>query len=194
MFEDIMDEGIELSKTAIKTETMQKSYPAYLSVTKVVRLTLDSRVDPSGLFGNCAYIYKDNLYITDEKGNPAYVDCEMTYTKKAAEIKRKHPEYKRTGGKSAKHENMDAGHFGVQLGQHPSISMEQDATMNRYGTWRKFERNWLNLIKEGHRVNVRAVFVEGDTEGSFSPFWCISETIDNEERNEYALLNEPNQF
>ena len=41
-----------------------------------------------------------------------------------------HPEYKNVGGKNAEHKDMDAGHFGLQLGQHPSISMEQHFAMN----------------------------------------------------------------
>lgn len=194
MFDGILGESIELSETVIATETMQKAYPNYLCASSVIRLTLNSRVDPSKLMGNCAYVYGDNLYLTDSKGNLAYIDCEMVYTKDATSIKEEHREYKRTGGRYAKHDNMDAGHFGVQLGQHPSITMEQDATMNRNGTWRIFERGWLKLLKEGHRLNVKAVFVEDDSEGTFSPFWCILETIDGIEGEAYSLLNEADQF
>jgi len=194
MFEDIMGEAIELSDATITTATAQKHYPNYLCISNIIKLTLSSRVDPSNLLSNCAYIYGDNIYITDDNGNLAYTDCEMVYTENATSIKKVHPEYKRAGGRFAKHDNMDAGHLGVQLGQHPSIAMEQDATMNRYGTWRAFEKDWLNLVKDGHEVNVKAVFVD-DTPGStFSPFWCICETIDGVENGSYALLNEADQF
>jgi len=194
MFDGIMDEEIEQSVETVDTETMQKYYPNYLSISNVIKLTLDMYVDPSNLFSNCAYIYGDNLYITDENGNIAFIDCEMKYTPNATEIKRRHAEYKRTGGHYAKHDNMDAGHFGVQLGQHPSISMEQDAIMNRYGTWRTFEREWIKLLKEGHQINVKAVFVDDGAESTYSSFWCICETIDGIEGDAYPLLNEADQF
>jgi len=194
VFEDIMGEGIELSEETIATGAMQKQYPNYLKISEIVKLTQDSRVDPSKLKSDCAYIYGDNLYITDNKGNLAYVDCEMVFTPNATIIKKSHPEYKRTGGRSATHANMDAGHLGVQLGQHPSISMEQDSTMNRYGVWRTFERNWLQLVKLGNRVNIKGVFVDDDSDSTFSPFWCICETIDGVEGNSYALTNEADQY
>ena len=194
MFENIMGEEILLSDVVIITETKSKSYPDYLRISDVVRLTLDTRVEPDKLLCNCAYVYGNNLYVTDARGNLAYIDCEMVYTQNATDIKKKHPEYKRTGGRHAKHDNMDAGHLGVQLGQHPSISMEQDATMNRYGTWRTFERDWIKLLKEGRHVNIKAVFVEDSADSSFSPFWCICETIDEAYVSEYTLLNEADQF
>jgi len=194
MFEDIMGDGIELSEATIATETMQKPYPDYLVVSQIVKLTLDSHVDPSSLLENCAYIYKDNIYVTDDHGNLAYIDCEMVLTKNAAAIKKAHPEYKRTGGRYDKNDGMDAGHFGVQLGQHPSISMAQDATMNRYGTWRTYEKDWIKLIKGGSQINVKAVFVEDDSASTYSPFWCICETIDGVEGDSIALLNEADQF
>ena len=40
----------------------------------------------------------------------------------------------------------------------------------------KFEIDWNKLSSEGHKVNVKAVFVEGDEEGTYSPFWCIRES------------------
>ena len=88
---------------------------------------------------------------------------------------------------------MDAGHFGIALGQHPSIAMEQDRIMNRYGAWRNFERCWYDLSVAGHSVNVKAVFVDADTEGTYSPFWCIRETIDDTEVNEHVLTNDDSQ-
>ena len=85
---------------------------------------------------------------------------------------------------------MDAGHFGVSLGQHPSIAMEQHKHTNRYGAWRKFEIDWNKLSGEGHKVNVKAVFTEGDEAGTYSAFWCIRETIDEDEVSEYVITND----
>ncbi len=194
MFEGIFDDGIPLSTSTITTETMDKHFPEYLKVDSVIHLTLDARVDPTSLRRNCAYVYGDNLYLSDRNGNLAYIDCEMVFTANATEIKRMHPEYKRTGGRYASSPNTDAGHLGVQLGQHPSITLAQDATMNRYGSWRTFEKNWLKLIKDGHKVNIKAVFVEDQSGGAFSPFWCICETIDGIEEESYALLNDAEQY
>ncbi len=76
---------------------------------------------------------------------------------------------------------------------YPSIAMEQDRIMNRYGAWRSFERTWYDLSVDGHSVNVKAVFVDTDSEGTYSPFWCIRETIDGDEVNEYILTNDGSQ-
>lgn len=90
---------------------------------------------------------------------------------------------------------MDAGHFGLALGQHPSIAMEQHKYINRYGAWREFEIDWNKLSREGHQVNVKAVFVKGDEEGTYSPFWCIREAIDGNEEgaSEYVITNDDSQ-
>ena len=39
-------------------------------------------------------------------------------------------------------------------------------------------------------MNVKAVFVDADNEGTYSPFWCIRETLDGDEVNEYVLTND----
>jgi hypothetical protein len=192
VFTDIMDLGIMLVKQ-IRLASKRKQYPDYLEVKKVIRLELDSRIDPSKLTAKCAYIYNDNLYVTDAIGNIAFIDCEMIHTDDAATIRQAHPEYKSVGGSNAKYEEMDAGHFGISLGQHPSIAVEQHRIMNRYGAWRNFERNWNKLSLEGHSVNVKAVFVEDIGDSTFSPFWCIRETIDGSEMTEYTLTNDSGQ-
>ena len=192
IFEDVMAPGVVLEKS-IPVASTDKQYPDYLEVHRTVLLELASRVEPARLGAQCAYIYGDNLYITDEKGNIAYMDCEMRHTINAAAIRRAHPEYKAVGGARAIHENMDAGHFGIALGQHPSIAMEQDRIMNRYGAWRSFERSWYDLSVAGRSVNVKAVFVDVDSVGTYSPFWCIRETIDGDEVNEYVLTNDDSQ-
>ena len=88
-----------------------------------------------------------------------------------------HPEYHSVGGKRASHPDMDAGHFGISLGQHPSIAMEQDYRMNRFGVWRIFERYCKELLLSGMKIHILGVFAEED-EGTFSPFWCIREESD----------------
>ena len=191
IFEDAMFPGIILAKS-ISLATTSKRYPDYLEVKQTVWLELDDRINPSHLSVQCAYIYNDNLYLTDKKGNIAYLDCEMRYTENATAIRKAHPEYKAVGGMKASHDDMDAGHFGVALGQHPSIAMEQDRVKNRYGTWRNFERSWYKLSKAGHSVNIKAVFVDDSGEGTYSPFWCIRETIDGE-YSDYNLTNDDSQ-
>ncbi len=168
----------------------KKYYPDYLQVDQMINLSINDKLDPSNLQKNTALVYKTNLYITDDKGNIAYFDCDMQHTDNARKIRSHHQEYKSVGGKEALHPNMDAGHFGISLGQHPSITMEQHKHTNRYGVWRKFEIGWNRLSEEGQKVNVKAVFSEGDEEGTYSPFWCIRETIDKEEVNEYVITND----
>jgi len=189
LFEDVMDEGINLSDDLIVLETTQKAYPDYLRVETRVLLSMDSKVDPAKLAANCAYTYHDSLYLTDENGNIAYIDCDLIFTPGTKAIKAKHPEYKVVGGKKALHDDMDAGHFGVQLGQHPSIAMEQHRYLNRYGMWRSYELTWVQLLKDQHKVNLKAVFTKGE-EGTYSDFWCIRETIDDAEYSEFILTND----
>ncbi|MCH5347954.1 MAG: hypothetical protein J1E40_01400 [Oscillospiraceae bacterium] len=189
LFEDVMDEGIQLSDDLIELETTKKAYPDYLKAEKHIVLSPDSKVNPAKLEANCAYIYHDSLYLTDEDGNIAYIDCELILTPNTKEIKEKHPEYKSVGGKNALHDDMDAGHFGVQLGQHPSIAMEQHRYLNRWGSWRSYELSWVDLLKEGHNVNLKAVFTKSE-EGTYSDFWCVRETIDNDDYSEFILTND----
>ena len=192
LFTDVMDEGVTLSDDSVTAGDVRKHYPDYLRVDDRVVLTPDSRVDPSSLKPCCAYTYKQNLYLTDDEGNIAYIDCEMVLTPDAASIRAKHPEYKLVGGGHAANEGMDAGHFGIQLGQHPSIAMEQNSYMNRWGIWRQYELWWAQLLREGHSVNVKAVFTQGE-EGTYSDFWCVRETIDGDEVNEFVLTNDSDQ-
>ena len=192
LFEAVMDEDVNLSDDFIALETTKKAYPDYLSVDTHIVLSLDHKVDPAKLEAKCAYTYHDNLYLTDEDGNIAYIDCELVLTPDAKGIKAKHPEYKSVGGKKALHDAMDAGHFGVQLGQHPSIAMEQHQYPNRYGAWRSYELTWVQLLKEGHKVNSKAVFTKSE-EGTYSDFWCIRETIDDDEYSEFILTNDDQQ-
>mgnify|MGYP001076419168 FL=1 len=189
IFEDIMSPGVILSY-CIDLSSIKKYYPDYLQVDQVINLSLDDKLNPSNLPQNTALVYNTNLYITDDNGNIAYFDCDMQHTDNAGQIRKGHPEYKSVGGKVALHPDMDAGHFGLVLGQHPSIAMEQHKHTNRYGAWRKFEKDWDKLSGEGHIVNIKAVFVEGDEEGTYSPFWCIRETIDENEINEYVITND----
>jgi len=187
-----MDEGVALSDNPIKVGNMKKNYPDFLILNKTIVLTENCKVNPAKLEPNCAYIYGLNLYMTDVKGTIAFIDCDLTLTENPAAIKAKHPVYKQVGGKKAVKAGMDAGHFGVQLGQHPSIAVEQDPYMNRYGMWRKFEISWAKLLREGHSVNVKAVFTDGE-EGTYSDFWCVRETIDDDEINEFVLTNDDGQ-
>lgn len=189
IFEDIMSPGIKLSHF-IELSGVKKYYPDYLQVNQVINLSIDDKLNPSDLPQKSILIYNTNLYITDDNGNIAYFDCDMQHTEKADQIRKHHQEYKTVGGKEAFHPDMDAGHFGIALGQHPSIAMEQHKYTNRYGLWRKFEIDWNRLSIEGYQVNVKAVFVDGDECGTYSPFWCIRETIDKDEINEYVITND----
>ena len=179
IFEDVMDPGITLY------ELKGFWIPDYLIIDAVVDLTIDDHLDPSRLAPSTLYVYNDNIYLTDETGNIAFIDCRLVQTSPTAPIRAKHPEYK-----AVSLHGHDAGHFGLSLGQHPSFAMEQDSYMNRYGIWRIFERYWTSVLKDGCSVRIIGVFVEG--EDTFSPYWCIHEEIDGEV-GEYVFTNDGDQ-
>ena len=191
IFEDIMSPGVILSNY-LEFSSIKKYYPDYLQIDQVINLSINDKLNPSNLPHNAALVYNTNLYITDDDGNIAYFDCDMQHTDNAGQIRKQHQEYKSVGGNEALHPDMDAGHFGIALGQHPSIAMEQHKHTNRYGAWRKFEIDWNKLSSEGHKANVKAVFVEDDEKGTYSPFWCIRETIDEDKdgASEYVITND----
>lgn len=188
-----LDPGVLLSGRLTLQSGDIVTFPDYLSVDEARRIALSDKVDPANLPKRCALVYADNVYITDDSGNIAYIHCKLRHASGTAEVRRAHREYRSVGGSRATHRGMDAGHFGLSLGQHPSIAMEQNAVMNRYGLWRKLERDWEGLLREGHDVLVRGVFVDGDG-GSYSPFWCIEEIVDGGEPFEYILTNDSDQF
>lgn len=193
IFTDMMEPGVVL----IPSHGFM--IPDYLTISSVRIITLDDHLNPAELDAFTAYVFNDNLYLTDEKGNIAFIDCHLVHTTPTAQLRSSHPEYRKAGGANrgtgANKDtgvNRDAGHFGLSLGQHPSIAMEQDSYMNRYGIWRSFERSWSKELKLGKTVHIIGVFVEGEDADTYSPFWCIREEIDDEV-NEYVLTNDDDQ-
>lgn len=179
IFQDVMGPGIDL--------IISHGYmiPDNLVISNVQVITLSDHLDPTALPPSTAFVYNDNLYLTDDTGNIAFIDCHLRDTSPTAPIRSSHPEYRKAGA-----QNKDAGHLGLSLGQHPSIAMEQDKFMNRWGIWRSFERTWSKELRDGVPVHIIGAFVEGvDT---YSPFWCIREEI-RSERNEYILTNDGEQ-
>lgn len=178
IFEDVMDPGIEL----IPSQGFM--IPDYLSISSVLTISIADHLDPTKLNPETLYKYEDNIYLTDAAGNIAFIDCHLKHTTPTLPLRASHLEYRNAKGK------RDAGHLGLSLGQHPSIAMEQDSYMNRWGIWRRFEMDWSKELKSGRSVHIIGVFVEG--EGTYSPFWCIREEID-EEVNEYIFTNDDMQ-
>lgn len=191
-FSGCMEPGIELSGAVAIPTGGVVAIPGYLEVREVRAIGLGDRLDPASLPARCALVYGENVYATDAAGNVAYIHCRMRRLPGASAIRRSHLEYRAVGGMRATRDGMDAGHFGLSLGQHPSIAMEQDSVMNRYGMWRELERGWGALSSEGYDVLVRGVFVEGDG-GTYSPYWCVEEIIDGGEPFEYILTNDAAQ-
>ncbi len=66
---------------------------------QIINLSINSKLDPSNLSRNTAFVYKTNLYITDDNGSIAYFGCDMQHTDNAGEIRSQHQEYKLAGGK-----------------------------------------------------------------------------------------------
>ena len=180
IFDDVMEPGVEL---VLKRGRL---VPDYLDIKEIKRMNLEDHVDPTALQSETAYVYDQNLYLTDIQGNIAFIDCYLCRVSPTKPLRLSHPEYRKAGAK-----DRDAGHFGLSLGQHPSIAMEQDRTMNRYGVWRIFERYWAELLDSDLSVHLIGVFADGDG-GTYSPFWCIREEIDDEV-SEYVFTNDDMQ-
>lgn len=191
-FVGTMEPGVLLSGRLKLPSGEVISIPDYLAVDGIRQIALSDKLDPSALPSRCAIVYDENAYITDDNGNIAYIHCRMKLVSGTTEIRRSHREYQNVGGVRAVHEGMDAGHFGLSLGQHPSIAMEQDSLMNRFGAWRQLEKDWAELLREGHDVLVRGVFVDGDC-GTYAPFWCVEEIVDGGDPFEYILTNDASQ-
>jgi hypothetical protein len=207
-FTDGFADGIEMSSEKVHTETMEKSYPDYLTVTNrtnPIVLQTRTRIDPTKLTPNCAYTYHDTLYVTDSKGNIAYMDAELRYVKNTGEL-RDLTAQRKVGGTSALHRSMDAGHVqALNLDGHPDMVQEQHSGLNRYtnksaakedwenGMFRDLERDWTQLAKDGHNLNVKAVFSESrdGSEGTYSPEWCYQVTDKTTgEKYQYNMINE----
>ena len=59
-FEDGIVGGIEMSRETVRTRTMEKRYPSYLTVDNrenPVVLRTSDRLDPTKLRPRCAYVY-----------------------------------------------------------------------------------------------------------------------------------------
>lgn len=151
--------------------------PDYLEIENNFTITVDDHVNPAALNPCTAYIYNDNLYLTDKKGQIAFVDLNLRHVSNTSELRKSHPEYRKSRRRG------DAGHFGLALGQHPSITMDQDAVMNRRGIWRAKERYWNELIKGGQEVRLYGVFSE---EGDY---WLFQE----DGGEEYVFTNDDEQ-
>jgi hypothetical protein len=156
--------------------------PDYLTVESVMYITLSDHLDPSSLPRSTAIVYEQNLYLTDVFGNIAYIDCQLVHISPTRPIRNSHSE-----SRSVSKNGHDAGHFGLSLGQHPSIAMEQDRFMNRWGIWRIFERYWSACLICKQSVRIIGVFADGDD--TYSPFWCIHEDVDGE-ITEYVFTND----
>lgn len=207
-FIDGFSEGIEMSQEAIRTATMEKRYPSYLNIENQknpIILTTDTRIDPTNLKPNSAYVYHNTLYITDSKGGIAYMDAEVIPVNNA-QATRNQGAQRKVGGIKASHKSMDAGHvLAVSLDGHPDMVQEQHSSLNRYknrnsgnedwenGMFRDLERDWTQLAKDGHELNVKAVFSESrDGSGStYSPEWCYQVTDrTTQEKYQYNMINE----
>ena len=179
IFTDVMTPGVTL------VEVKGFMVPDYLTVDSVMHITLTDHLNPSFLPPSTAIIYDRNLYLTDASGNIAFIDCRLVHTSPTAPIRNSHSEYR-----SVSKNGHDAGHLGLSLGQHPSIAMEQDKHMNRWGLWRIFERYWGECLALDQSVRIIGVFVEG--EETYSPFWCIHEEVDGD-ITEYVFSNDDSQ-
>lgn len=170
-----------------------------LAVERVEQLSLDHPLAPSDLKPNTAYVYGENVYVTDANGEPAYTRGVAKYVKDAPRhdlIQRQvgHDGQAAAGERFGK---LVGGHMGgVSLGGWPSAPnlFAQNANMNVSAFAAAFEKQARELAKDGVRVEYEvrlAVDSPGDEVASVAilHYW-----INGEDQGEYPLLNEPHQF
>ena len=91
IFTDVMEPGVVL----IPSHGFM--IPDYLTITSVRIITIDDHPNPAELDAFTAYVYGNNLYLTDENGNIAFIDCHLVYTTPTAQLRSSHPEYRKAG-------------------------------------------------------------------------------------------------
>ena len=107
IFEDVMNLGIALY------ECRGFLIPDYLKIERIYHITLEDHLNPSELESCVLYEYNKNIYLTDESGNIAFIDCKLKITSPTSTIRKTHSEYR-----TVSRNGHDAGHiarFGASM-------------------------------------------------------------------------------
>lgn len=169
-----------------------------LAVDRVEHLSLDHPLAPSDLKPKTAYVYGENVYVTDENGDAAYMRGVARYVPDALRHDSIQVQVGRDGQVQAgeRFGKLEGGHIGgVSLGGYPSGPnlFAQNSNMNR-GAFASYERQFRELAKNDKRVEYEvrlAVDFPGDKLASVAilRYW-----VDGIEQEESPLLNEAHQF
>jgi hypothetical protein len=169
-----------------------------LTVERVEQLSLDRPLAPTELTPNTAYVYGDNVYVTDENGDAAYMHGIVTFVPDAPRHDAIQRQVGRDGNSVAgdRFGKLVGGHIGgVSLGGFPSGPnlFAQNERMN-ISSFARFERQFRDLAKQGERVEYE-VRLAVDNPGEKVPSVAILQYwINDIYQGEYPLLNEPHQL
>jgi DNA/RNA non-specific endonuclease len=179
-------------------ESLPLSVAPDLTVERVEQLSLDHPLAPADLTPNTAYVYGDNVYVTDENGDAAYMHGIATYVPNAPRHDPIQLKVGRDGNDVAgdRFGKLVGGHIGgVSLGGYPSGPnlFAQNKRMN-VSSFAIFENQFRELAQKGERVEYE-VRLAVDAPGEKVPSVAILQYwINDVHQGEYPLLNEPHQL
>jgi hypothetical protein len=170
--------------------TSAGAVPAHLNVSRTVVLDVSDVVAPTALAPTTAYVFGDNTYVTDAKGQLAYVRAALSLTPDAP----RHRGPQQLAGKSASGTGSVGGHpIARSLGGHPSMVEVQNSNMN-VSAWATLENVWRHELSHGKSVVAEIQFAQGDSGTPESPVWLASWSVNGEPAQEAGFLNEGNQL
>lgn len=189
---------VAAAQRQVIAESLPLSIASDLTVDRVEQLSLDHPLGPSDLSPNTAYVYGENVYVTDAKGAPAYMHGVAKYVPDAPRHDSIQLQVGRDGQTAAgeRFGKLVGGHIGaVSLGGYPSGPnlFAQNVNMN-VSAFATFERQFRDLAKSGHRVEYSVRLAVDSTEDEVASVAILSYLIDDVDQGEYPLLNEPHQL
>jgi hypothetical protein len=170
-----------------------------LSVKNIEHITIDDKMDPHSLLPSTAYVFNDNVYVTDASGRIAGGTVVITPVRAT-----RHAEAQADFRGAAREFETDesgtlhAGHLhAVSLGGHPSGPnlFEQNQNFNQ-SAFRGLEKTLEKLALDGHSVRMQFRLAEPiDANGMVAPSALIVTTyVDDEPPEEVTFINEGHQF
>jgi hypothetical protein len=172
--------------------------PDDLVVERVEQLSLDFLIAPADLQPNTAYVYGENVYVTDASARPAYMHGIAKYTPDAPRVNHVQRQVGHDGQAAAggRFGRLVGGHMGgVALGGYPSGPnlFAQNSQMN-IGAFATFEIQFRDLARNGSRVDYSVRLATDAKDDEVVSVAILSYSIDGVDQGEYPLINEPHQY
>ena len=194
----VTDPALDAQRQAI-VDSLPLPIASDLAVERVEQLNLDHPLAPSDLKPNTAYVYGENVYVTDANGDPAYTRGIAKYVPDAprhAPIQRQvgHDGQAEVGERFGK---LVGGHMGgVSLGGWPSAPnlFAQNTNMNVSAFAAAFETQVRELAKKGDRVEYEVRLAVDSPDDKVASVAILHYWVNGVDQGESPLLNEPHQF